>query len=57
MDVREAIDDLLEDKLRITLSHRSSLLEELEHVTAASVLHYHEQVLLRFEDFKQSDHV
>jgi hypothetical protein len=48
---------LLEYSSSLTLIKSPSLFNELQEISTASILHHHEQVLGRFEDFKESDDI
>jgi len=57
MAVSDTKSYLLEYSSSLALIKSSSLFNELQEISTASILHHHEQVLGRFEDFKESDDV
>jgi len=57
MAVSDTKNYLLEYSSSLALIESPSLLNELQQISAASILHHHEQVFGRFEDFKESDDV
>jgi len=57
VDVGQAVDDLLEDELRIRLLQLPFPLDQPQQVSASRILHDHEQVLAALEHFKQPDDV
>lgn len=57
MAVSDTKNYLLEYSSSLALIESPSLLNELQQISAASILHHHEEVFGRFEDFKESDDV
>lgn len=57
MDVRQSVEYLFENELAIALLQRPALFNQSQQVAAARILHDHQEVLLRFKDLEQSDHV
>ncbi len=54
MAVSNTISYLLEYSSSLALIESPPLFNELQQISATSILHHHEQVLGRFEDFKES---